>query len=590
MRKFFLAVCVLLLAITLASAESGSLGGTPTNSAEINYAFAWSAERDEQSAPLADKADLHLTLLKNEWESFFLQVKTGAPDQAVTVEITPFTNGQGDTFEALVYTVGYEAAEDGGLYPQTLTAVDGAPVPLTAGLTTSFFVEFQTGMEIATGDYSATLTMKDASGAILLEKQITATVYRCWMPGGIFIEASAGAKGKLPALTGGKPKTFLGYAGHSYDYFRIALETMGEDWLNENFDNIVAELDQRVDDVDFFAEARPKLAAALSGDASVWKEPTTLQFDEDGNFRIAVFSDIQCDAGEFNDAHAAYYRAVIEQTNPDLIILLGDNMYTESAGFTKVDEMIRSYMAIFEEYGIPVAMVYGNHENDVVEKKGVYVCPKVLQMAMYQTYDCFVGTAGPDVNGVGNYNLPIMAADGSGMAFNLWFIDAGYNWNFENDLGGYGAVMADQIAWYVEASEALKAENGGQPVPSMVFQHIEVPEIYDALVQTETGWALPEGSSGELLENPGSPKYNNGEFAAFVAQGGVVGVVSGHDHMNTYIVPHQGIDLIHVPTCSILTYHEPSTVAVRVIDLSESAPESYETFLVKPADVGVTLE
>ncbi len=574
---------ILLLTLTAAFAAEDSLGGTPTNAAEINYAFAWSAERYEQSAPLTDKADLHLTLVRKEWESFQLLVKTAAPDQAVTVEITPFANETGDTFEAKVYLVGYEAGEDGGAYPKTLTAADGTPAVLTAGLTQSFLVEVCTTADNATGSYSAVLTMKDASGAVLLEKEITAEVYPVNFPTMPYVEASMGKKGKLPELTGTAAKTFLGYAGYSYDYFRVALEVFGEDWLNEHFNNIVTDIAAYADDVEFFATMRPKLARLLSGDVSEFHTSVehTLQFGEDGKFTILVMADMHYGGNHkkvFTAEIAEYYSTLIESYDPDLIVLLGDNIHSEefrmNAGTAALAYYMDGFMAYFEQTGIPVAMVYGNHEYS-----SAFAPHKLMQFALYQMYDCFVGEIGPEMSGVGNYNLPILSSDGSRTAFNLWMIDSGAN-NIENDLGGYACVGKDQIAWYVQTSNELKEANGGEAVPSILFQHIIVPEIFDVLVSTDSGfgWELPENSTGWMHEMPGSPLYTNGQFAAMVEQGDVIATVHGHEHDNCFIVPYQGIDIVN-------TLRESE--GVRIIELDESNPWNYETFIVKPSDLGL---
>ncbi len=586
MMKTILALyCILLLTFTAVLAEDVPFGGTPTNSAEINYSFAWSAERDEQSAPLSDKADMHLLLCRREWESFQLLLKTPVEGQNVTVEITDFLNGAGDGFVANVYQVGYVAGEDGGFYPKTLKQNFGTPVELSANVTNSFLVEVYTGTNIAAGDYTATLTVKDESGAVILEKEITAEVYPVALPVMTYVEKSAGEKRTLPALTNSKFNCFLGYQGNSYDYFRIALEVLGQEWLDEHFDNVVTDIaTYKEGHLDFFLSAREKLIKVLSGDMSEFREPVSaLQFSETGDFKIMVFSDIHCGYEKKNltPEIEQFFRAALEKEQPDLIVLLGDNINSEAWGFIKADEYIDDFMPIFEEYGAPVAMVFGNHEPD----NGETTATKALQMAIYQSYDCFIGVTGPDhVTGVGNYNLPILSSDGAKTAFNLWFFDSGVS-----DADNYPTVRS-QITWYEETSAALNAENGGQPLSSIVFQHIIVPEINDALVQPKAGtWALPEGNPGHLGENPCPTYYNNGQYAAFQKQGGVLAAVFGHDHVNSFVVEHEGINIINTPTCANLNYSDES-IGVRVITLNESNLNSYETYIVQPTEFGIVLE
>lgn len=43
-----------------------------------------------------------------------------------------------------------------------------------------------------------------------------------------------------------------------------------------------------------------------------------------------------------------------------------------------------------------------------------------------------------------------------------------------------------------KTSDALKAENGGEPMPSLLFQHIPVPEIYELLKE------VPKGTDGAV--------------------------------------------------------------------------------------------
>lgn len=313
----------------------------------------------------------------------------------------------------------------------------------------------------------------------------------------------------------------------------------------------------------------------------------TLKFGEDGKFRILQFADIQ-DNAFLEYATYQFIRDSVEATQPDLIVLTGDNISgggSPTKGLAKL--AIWRYMSIFEKAGIPVAAVFGNHDSEGP-------ATKEDQMAMYESFDCFVGCEGEDLTGCGNYNLPIYSADGEKMLYNLWMIDSlTYNRHpedekdvayYENDLEGYACVHKDQIDWYVKTSNELKAANGGEPVPSMVFQHIIVPEIYDVLAKDKDGkWILPEGNDGELWEDPCPPHYSNGEFDAMVNQGDVVAMFFGHDHKNSFIVPHKGIDLVNTPGVGFSSYGDENRGA-RVIDLDVKDLSTYETEVVEWLD------
>lgn len=312
-----------------------------------------------------------------------------------------------------------------------------------------------------------------------------------------------------------------------------------------------------------------------------------LKFGEDGKFRIMQITDIQ-DGPFLEYATMQFLKDVVEAEKPDLIVLTGDNISGGSSPTKLLAKIaISRYMSIFEEAGIPVAMVYGNHDSEGP-------ADKEYQMEVYESFDCFVGCEGEDLTGCGNYYLPIYDAKGEEMLYNLWMFDSlTYNRHpesetdvayYENDLGGYACVHKDQIDWYVRESNKLKEANGGKVVPSMVFQHIVVPEIFDALVKDANGnWALPKGSQGVLGEDPCPPAYSNGQFDAMVEQGDVVAMFFGHDHKNDFIVNHKGIDLSTTPGAGFSSYGNIDR-GVRIIELDEKDLSTYKTEVIKWVD------
>lgn len=309
-----------------------------------------------------------------------------------------------------------------------------------------------------------------------------------------------------------------------------------------------------------------------------------LKFGADGKFKIMQIADLQDNTNPVKKTNE-YLREVIGDEKPDLLVLAGDNISDSVArGFTrehsikKVRKAIDSYMSLFEEIGIPVAVIFGNHDAEGFVSKE-------QQMAIYNEYSCCIAIdEGEYISGCGTYNLPILSSDSSKIAYNLWMFDSNM---YDPLYDGYDHVHEDQIEWYVNKSNELKAQNGGNPVPSMVFQHIIVPEIYNALAEVEEGtpdaiqrgdkfFVLPEGAQGSLLEPPAVAAQNSMQFEKMVEQGDVKAMFTGHDHKNDFVVPYMGIDLSTSPAAGFGGYGADNR-GVRVIVIDENDTDTYET-------------
>jgi len=320
-------------------------------------------------------------------------------------------------------------------------------------------------------------------------------------------------------------------------------------------------------------------AAAFA--CSCERKKSDLQFGKDGKFRIMQISDIQ-DNVILNSASRNLIIKALQTYPVDLIVLTGDNIASGSLIKVSAKIAISQFMSIFEAFDIPVVMTFGNHDDENT------TASKSYQLSCYEEYDCFIGYAGKDFNNgtLCTYNVPIYSStDGSKMAANIWMIDSG-TYNTENDLGGYACTSKAQIEWYKEKSEELENANG-RKIPSLMFQHIVVPTIWDALEECskETPgsvshkgayYKLPENSKGVMDEAPCPPSYDNGQFKAVKERGDVMAVFFGHDHVNTYELEYEGIGLINTPGATTNSYCSEN-LGVRLITLDENKPWSFET-------------
>lgn len=326
-----------------------------------------------------------------------------------------------------------------------------------------------------------------------------------------------------------------------------------------------------------------------------------LQF-HDGTFKILVLADLQ-DTNEPQKETLAILNAALDQTAPDLVILLGDNIAGYWNGVTK-EETVQAVDAIakpIDDRGIPFALVFGNHDHEGLCSEGVGMTEeeaKAFLLSCFQKYPSCIAVAGEEMTGYCNYNLPILDSAGEKTVFNLWCMDSN-PYAAEEEGGGYGYVHADQTAWYQRTAEALKAQNGGQPVPSLLFQHIIVPEVYDMFKTVEKGtkgafrgnssfhdtWYLADNlTQGDVREAPCPPDFNGGQFQSWLAVGDILGAFFGHDHTNDFMGEYEGIELVAVPACTFYSYGNYR--GVRTITLHEEDLSTFETEVLTYDDLG----
>ncbi|MBR5410597.1 MAG: metallophosphoesterase [Clostridia bacterium] len=329
------------------------------------------------------------------------------------------------------------------------------------------------------------------------------------------------------------------------------------------------------------------LIAGVVSFAAAEGDPLTaraFRFGSDGRFKILHVTDTHLHEDNVEDSTRLIALAC-DAEQPDLVMLTGDLAPEDTLEATaaRVDQLMR----VFESRDIPVAVAFGNHDSE----NGAYTREQV--MALYNAYSCSVSVDDGDLlNGCGTYRVPLMSSDGENLVFNLWVFDSG---DYDGE-GHYANVAEDQVEWYREASAAIEREEG-KKIYSLAFQHIIVPEIYDALEEHDYWTAYSyehiyhEGeyyrfskkntNYGMLCEYPCPGYYNHGQFAAMVGRGDVLAMFTGHDHTNAFGVKYQGVDIVN----SLSTRYNGDAFSTqygyRVIELDENAPDKYETRVVR---------
>lgn len=322
-------------------------------------------------------------------------------------------------------------------------------------------------------------------------------------------------------------------------------------------------------------------------------------FNSDGKFKIMMINDTQ-DVVLKDVIQANYLKKIAEQEKPDLIVMAGDLLTDFFPGATKssLEKCLRNALEEINSIGIPFVATFGNHDHDWDEKGTLTLAE---QMEIYKSYsNCAIVNNGCDI---GTYNIPVKSSDGKSTPLNIYVMDSNNKASGEGLLTGYQGLKPEQVQWYKDTRDGLKAATGSY-VPSLVFQHVPVKEIYQFLDivpfnedHTDCIFSIDDGqwyklndkaTSGVLGEVPCSESVNGntGEYEAWLEQGEIIGAFFAHDHVNNFMgVTDEGITLGYNGGSGFSTYGRGGNRSARIFEIDENDVENYETYLVTYNDV-----
>lgn len=319
-----------------------------------------------------------------------------------------------------------------------------------------------------------------------------------------------------------------------------------------------------------------------------------------GKFRIMQVADTQ-DTQVTSADTLRFLSAALEEAKPDLVVFTGDQFKGYGVSFLvgnreeNYRKAIANLIKPLQARGIPFTFVFGNHDDQA------FGISKEKQLAMYQSHENCLAVAGDaTLPGLCNQYLNIRSADGTKILFNLYLLDS-----LSTTLDGKCAsVSQEQLDWYRAVREDLRAACGAY-VPSMVFQHIPVVEMWDLLKEVPKSKKphaqgfrehagkyydiderfLQRGNCDFLLETPATPAENNGEFAAFSEKGDTLAMFFGHDHNNSFVGKHGNMLLGYTQGCGFHVYGPRMRRGVRIIDLNEENPAAFSTHTLLYSDL-----
>ena len=252
------------------------------------------------------------------------------------------------------------------------------------------------------------------------------------------------------------------------------------------------------------------------GGLDINKKNNTLIAKND-EIKILQISDTQFASVEEAPKALDVVQQVVNKSNPDMIVLTGDNISDNST--LKTAQHLVKFMDSFK---LPWALVFGNHDYNAV------VPPKDLSDLYEDSKYCIYKT-GSIENSYGNYTYTIERENRS--IYSLIFMDSGKT--------GFDKKHVD---WYENEINKQTLSNNNKVVNSMVFFHIPLEELNSAY-----DLFLEDSSIGSGVKNEAFcvQSTNVGLFNKAVELGSTKAFVYGHDHINNLVLNYNGIKLCY---------------------------------------------
>ena len=255
-------------------------------------------------------------------------------------------------------------------------------------------------------------------------------------------------------------------------------------------------------------------------------------------------------------------KQLVSYSDPDLIVLTGDNIFGQ---FDPDLQVLDEFISVMDSFEIPWTTVMGNHDeetpttegilgigdgastsNEAFEARSAAIAEK-YENAQYSLYE----RGDPSM---GNGNFTITVKQGKDIRQLLVFMDThGCYGSLEGSKITDGMLFNSQIEWYEQqikgVNEAQYGKNSKEVVNSLIFTHVAMPEFKraQALYSLDVPMSVPEdnpnGDFGGTNSNISFYGLHSDLFAKAKELGSTKGFFCGHNHQANFSILYEGIRL-----------------------------------------------
>lgn len=308
-----------------------------------------------------------------------------------------------------------------------------------------------------------------------------------------------------------------------------------------------------------------KESASENGGAEKYQYDFTIT-DDDGEFKILQLSDTQIiDATSgrgpeiwqsgypiWNPEHKQdllykYMDDAVEKNNPDLIVLIGDNIYSDfDPEYKHLEELIEK----MDSYDTPWTFVFGNHD---LNPGGNWFKDSGMTNLQYvngvlERYEnaenCLFKRTEVSESRYNEYTIGVK--QNGEYVLSMYMLDTG-----DETRGKLGITKA-QCDWV--ADTGLQIEKSYGQIPAHMYMHVALSTYEDALMDKYPDWWTGAILGGTLEAKDGDfglcqsvsaadPRNLNGEMFENAKDTNVTNIYAGHAHKSSFSVLYQGIRL-----------------------------------------------
>ena len=357
-----------------------------------------------------------------------------------------------------------------------------------------------------------------------------------------------------------------------------------------------------------------------------------LEKQADKDFVVLNFADIQLSEWDWRMHTQGEQTAVetmkrmVAEIRPDLITLTGDQTYGEELSWKK-------WIELLDSFEIPWAPTFGNHDNQENDVRISYQA-KMLSESKYCVYKNGPTNLGTNSNGsqaIGNYIINVVEKNNGDFKVlnSLIMMNTRDNQSYSGDKykdytdadrvndSSYASWTEEQIAWYKWAIKGVQPYGKDNKVESTVIMHIPnyaYIKAYEAAYNSKADIADKKAYLKEVLNQPLEDSYkaenwNEGykdSYGVRHEEGGTAPlpdgvdqafldfddnpetdfistrlVLSGHDHINNYVVTYNGVTYAYALKTGSGCYWEKDLSGGTIITINSDGHTSLRHEYVK---------